>query len=99
MNNFTFGGDDGTSRSYYETIAGGSGAGPHWHGQSAVQVLLLLLLPPPPPPRRLPLPSSFLLSVTFLYLSPTPPLPLFFPLSSPEFIILYPPSPFHLPST
>jgi 5-oxoprolinase (ATP-hydrolysing) len=38
MNNFTFGGDDGSSRSYYETIAGGSGAGPTWHGQSAVQV-------------------------------------------------------------
>lgn len=35
MNNFTFGGD--LSPSYYETIAGGCGAGPSWHGQSAVQ--------------------------------------------------------------
>jgi len=34
MNNFTFGGD---GLSYYETIAGGSGAGPRWHGQSAIQ--------------------------------------------------------------
>lgn len=34
MNNFTFG-DAGFG--YYETIAGGSGAGPGWHGTSAVQ--------------------------------------------------------------
>lgn len=33
MNNFTFGdGDFG----YYETIGGGAGAGPHWHGKSGV---------------------------------------------------------------
>lgn len=45
-NNFTFGtsgslNDDGTSVSgfgYYETIAGGSGAGSTWDGRSAVQV-------------------------------------------------------------
>ena len=34
MNNFTFG-DAGFG--YYETIAGGSGAGPSWEGTSAVQ--------------------------------------------------------------
>jgi len=33
MNNFTFG--DG-SFGYYETIGGGAGAGPDWHGQSGV---------------------------------------------------------------
>jgi 5-oxoprolinase (ATP-hydrolysing) len=35
MNNFTFGND---SIGYYETIGGGSGAGPTWHGKSGVQV-------------------------------------------------------------
>eukprot|EP01125_Pyxidicula_operculata_P019466 TRINITY_DN7073_c0_g1_i1.p1 TRINITY_DN7073_c0_g1~~TRINITY_DN7073_c0_g1_i1.p1 ORF type:complete len:1297 (-),score=340.42 TRINITY_DN7073_c0_g1_i1:11-3901(-) len=35
MNNFSFGGAG--SASYYETIAGGCGAGPTWNGQSAVQ--------------------------------------------------------------
>jgi len=34
MNNFTFGDD---ARQYYETIAGGSGAGPGFDGASAVQ--------------------------------------------------------------
>ncbi|KAJ3184050.1 hypothetical protein HDU85_001901 [Gaertneriomyces sp. JEL0708] len=43
MNNFTFGRDAteaGPDKSfgYYETIGGGSGAGPTWHGRSAVQV-------------------------------------------------------------
>ena len=33
MNNLTFGNDH---FAYYETIAGGAGAGPDWHGQSAV---------------------------------------------------------------
>ena len=33
MNNFTFG--DGRLQ-YYETICGGAGAGPGWHGQSAI---------------------------------------------------------------
>lgn len=33
MNNFTFG-DGGMG--YYETIAGGAGAGPSWHGRSGV---------------------------------------------------------------
>lgn len=33
MNNLTFGND---SFGYYETIAGGSGAGPTWHGKSGV---------------------------------------------------------------
>ncbi|XP_072169577.1 5-oxoprolinase-like [Diadema setosum] len=33
MNNFTFGDDD---VGYYETIAGGAGAGPTWHGRSGV---------------------------------------------------------------
>ncbi len=33
MNNLTFGNDQ---FAYYETIAGGAGAGPGWHGQSAV---------------------------------------------------------------
>ncbi len=33
MNNLTFGNDQ---FAYYETIAGGAGAGPCWHGQSAV---------------------------------------------------------------
>lgn len=39
-NNFTFGINDktnGVSFGYYETICGGSGAGPTWDGQSAVQ--------------------------------------------------------------
>ena len=35
MNNFTFGNDE---ISYYETIGGGAGAGPNWHGRSGVQV-------------------------------------------------------------
>jgi 5-oxoprolinase (ATP-hydrolysing) len=35
MNNFTFGND---TISYYETIGGGAGAGPSWHGRSGVQV-------------------------------------------------------------
>jgi len=34
MNNFTFGNED---FGYYETIAGGAGAGPGWHGKSGVQ--------------------------------------------------------------
>jgi 5-oxoprolinase (ATP-hydrolysing) len=34
MNNFTFG---NARHQYYETIAGGAGAGPGWHGTSAVQ--------------------------------------------------------------
>jgi N-methylhydantoinase B/oxoprolinase/acetone carboxylase alpha subunit len=34
MNNFSFGND---SLQYYETIAGGAGAGPGWHGADAVQ--------------------------------------------------------------
>ena len=33
MNNFTFGDDNIT---YYETIAGGAGAGPGWQGRSGV---------------------------------------------------------------
>ena len=33
MNNITFGNDD---FGYYETIAGGGGAGPSWHGQSGI---------------------------------------------------------------
>ena len=33
MNNLTFGNDE---FGYYETIAGGSGAGPHWHGKDGV---------------------------------------------------------------
>ena len=33
MNNFTFGDSE---FGYYETIAGGAGAGPHWHGKSGV---------------------------------------------------------------
>ena len=33
MNNFTFGNND---FGYYETIGGGAGAGPDWHGQSGV---------------------------------------------------------------
>ncbi len=33
MNNFTFGND---RFAYYETIGGGAGAGPSWHGQSGV---------------------------------------------------------------
>ena len=39
MNNLTFGGisPEGHAFAYYETIAGGAGAGPGWHGASAVQ--------------------------------------------------------------
>ncbi len=33
MNNLTFG---DASMGYYETIAGGAGAGPGWHGRSGV---------------------------------------------------------------
>lgn len=33
MNNCTFGDEN---MSYYETLAGGAGAGPGWHGRSAV---------------------------------------------------------------
>ncbi|XP_042319482.1 5-oxoprolinase [Sceloporus undulatus] len=33
MNNITFGNE---RVGYYETVAGGSGAGPHWHGRSGV---------------------------------------------------------------
>ena len=33
MNNLTFGNEN---FGYYETIAGGAGAGPHWHGKSGV---------------------------------------------------------------
>uniref|UniRef100_T1J869 5-oxoprolinase n=1 Tax=Strigamia maritima TaxID=126957 RepID=T1J869_STRMM len=33
MNNITFGDED---TGYYETVAGGAGAGPHWHGRSGV---------------------------------------------------------------
>ncbi|KAM6125760.1 LOW QUALITY PROTEIN: 5-oxoprolinase [Pterocles gutturalis] len=33
MNNVTFGSSRG---GYYETVAGGAGAGPHWHGRSGV---------------------------------------------------------------
>lgn len=39
-NNFTFGIDDtdnNVSFGYYETICGGSGGGPSWNGQNAVQ--------------------------------------------------------------
>lgn len=33
MNNITFGNEKG---GYYETVGGGAGAGPHWHGRSGV---------------------------------------------------------------
>lgn len=36
MNNFTFGIDGAGGFGYYETICGGSGAGPSWHGTSGV---------------------------------------------------------------
>ncbi|KAH8599091.1 putative 5-oxoprolinase [Bisporella sp. PMI_857] len=36
MNNFTFGIDGKEGFGYYETICGGSGAGPSWHGTSGV---------------------------------------------------------------
>lgn len=36
MNNFTFGVDGENGFGYYETICGGSGAGPTWHGTSGV---------------------------------------------------------------
>lgn len=36
MNNLTFGLDGAGGFGYYETIAGGSGAGPSWHGTSGV---------------------------------------------------------------
>ena len=38
MNNVTFGPADGVGIAYYETIGGGSGAGPGWDGLSAGQV-------------------------------------------------------------
>ena len=38
MNNVTVGGWQNGPFAYYETLAGGSGAGPGWHGTSAVQV-------------------------------------------------------------
>lgn len=42
-NNLTFGKDakiDGEGFGYYETIAGGSGAGPNWHGRSGGKTLI-----------------------------------------------------------
>lgn len=37
MNNLTFGAGEGKDAfGYYETIAGGAGAGPTWRGRSAV---------------------------------------------------------------
>ena len=36
MNNFTFGVDGPDGFGYYETICGGSGAGPTWHGTGGV---------------------------------------------------------------
>ena len=38
MNNVTFGPADGAGFAYYETIGGGSGAGPGWDGASAIQI-------------------------------------------------------------
>ncbi len=38
MNNFLFGRPDGSGKQYYETIAGGSGAGDGFPGASAVQI-------------------------------------------------------------
>jgi N-methylhydantoinase B len=38
MNNVTFGGGQPAPYAYYETLGGGSGAGPEWDGLSAVQV-------------------------------------------------------------
>ncbi|KAH0445641.1 putative 5-oxoprolinase, partial [Aureobasidium melanogenum] len=38
MNNFTFGVDGEGGFGYYETICGGSGAGPTWHGTSGVHI-------------------------------------------------------------
>ena len=38
MNNVTFGPAHGGTYTYYETIGGGSGAGPDWDGASAVQI-------------------------------------------------------------
>jgi len=36
MNNITWGDNKATNYSYYETVAGGAGAGPNWHGRSGV---------------------------------------------------------------
>ena len=44
-NNLTFGKDakiDGEGFGYYETIAGGSGAGPNWHGRSGGYYFLII---------------------------------------------------------
>jgi N-methylhydantoinase B len=38
MNNVTVGGWQNGPFAYYETLAGGAGAGPGWHGTSAVQI-------------------------------------------------------------
>lgn len=38
MNNITFGPANGGGYAYYETIGGGAGGGPGWHGTSGVQV-------------------------------------------------------------
>lgn len=38
MNNITFGPANGGGYAYYETIGGGAGGGPGWHGSSGVQV-------------------------------------------------------------
>lgn len=40
MNNLTFG---NSSMGYYETIAGGAGAGPTWNGCSAVHTHMVIL--------------------------------------------------------
>jgi hypothetical protein len=41
MNNFTFGLDGEGGFGYYETICGGSGAGPTWHGTSGVHTHMI----------------------------------------------------------
>ena len=38
MNNITFGPANGGGYAYYETIGGGAGGGPGWHGTSGVQI-------------------------------------------------------------
>jgi len=42
MNNLSFGSDK--IGGYYETIAGGAGAGPHWNGRSGVHTHMYFLV-------------------------------------------------------
>jgi 5-oxoprolinase (ATP-hydrolysing) len=64
MNNLTFGLDDGEGDDgfgYYETFAGGSGAGPSWHGTSGVHTHMTNTRITDPESPRATVPTPFML--------------------------------------